>query len=166
MSCGQPLRKLLVSKSNTPSLQFNRSKFMSKPSEKLSLSMCFVMKSLSTQAIVLSLPNCTCESVEADVLGGYYPYRLSRNRELTPSARSRCWLPPDIGLHQYLLWGEKLMVQRQVVPFQCLMLPKPTLTPLSSKDSFDSFLYTSLALHCSHVDFWDNWWMSLRPSSS
>ncbi len=46
--------------------------------------------------IVLTLPNCACESEEADVLGVVTLTDCLGNRELTPSAGSRCWPPADV----------------------------------------------------------------------
>ena len=46
--------------------------------------------------IVLTLPNCAFEWVEAEVLGVVTLTACLGNRELTPSAESRCWPPPDV----------------------------------------------------------------------
>ena len=46
--------------------------------------------------IVLTLPNCAFEWVEADVLGVVTLSDCLGNKEPTPSAGSRCWPPPDV----------------------------------------------------------------------
>ena len=49
----------------------------------------------STNIIVLTLPNCAFEWVEAEVLGVVTLTDCLGNRELTLSAESICW-PPDV----------------------------------------------------------------------
>ena len=104
--------------------------------------------------IVLTLPNYAFEWVEAEVLGVVTLTDCLGNRELTPSAESRCWPPPDVVIFSISIEVKSWLCNARLTFFsQCLMLPNPTAMPLSLKDSFDSFLSTSLALHWSLINF-------------
>ena len=59
--------------------------------------MCFVMESLYRLALSSGhFQTVLANGVEADVLGVVTLTDCPGNRELTPSAESRCWPPPDV----------------------------------------------------------------------